>query len=114
MLYEYQDRSDYRPAEFEIHEAHNSEIAEKEMTEIKISITDLLVIIMAVAGLNWLIITLAIAPIKQSLQAQKEQITVIFEKCKVFLTKQECRRNMETCKLIRDAENHVTDKNHNS
>ena len=83
------------------------------MTSMTLTINELLVIILAIAGMNWSIITLALAPLKQSIRDQKALIETLFARSNGFLTKAECEKSMATCKQIREAESHGSGKKHN-
>lgn len=76
------------------------------MTSVTLSIGELIGVILAISGLNYLIITLALAPLRESLDNLKNSNTVIFDKLGKAVTKEDCEKNMKNCKELRGAQEH--------
>lgn len=76
------------------------------MTSVTLTINELLVIILAIAGMNWCIITLALAPLKQSIKRLED---------KKIMTVPMCDERMDICRQLREAKEaaHATGKKHN-
>lgn len=85
------------------------------MNDRALNFSELIGLIVILAGLVWLIITLSQGAIKERLREIERQIVVLFLKGEENMTKEDCDKNMKNCKELREAQaNHDHGKKHSN